>query len=95
MHYRKKSGVMDLPVKQIIVFFIKMLEKQQEWYDEAATSDRSTRHTEKQKLASHPFLLRDELEMEGVSGLFFGKTKYAIFSLQNFVKHNTNCAMNT
>ena len=31
--------------------------------------------TEKQKIASHPFLLADELEMEGCSGLFFGKNK--------------------
>ena len=70
---------MDLPIKQIVVFFIEMLQKQKQFYEEANKSNRSTRHVEKCKLASHPWLLYDNVEMEGNSCMFLNQQKQFLF----------------
>ena len=68
MHYRRKSGILDLPMKTIITLFIEMLELQEKLYKEAEESERYDSYSTKKKLAAHPKLVNPDLQVAYTCG---------------------------
>lgn len=70
MHYRKKSGVMALPMKTLVFLFIEMLEVQKNIYHEVEQSGRHDSYMRKRQVASHPRLLHSDIQVAFTCGKF-------------------------